>query len=66
MEDRIIELESKVAYHEREIEKLTEALTEQERQVDRLNKTLKALADRLPGAESPTQESGGESSSNTF
>lgn len=50
MEDRIIELETKVAYQDRTIEALNEVVTRQQDQIDRLEERLRSLRARVQSA----------------
>ena len=61
VEDRIIDLESTVAMQDRALEKLGEALLEQQRLIDRLEAALSALAEQRrissePGSEGEPDE----------
>lgn len=47
MEKRIIELETKIAFQEHMLEELNDVITEQQRQLDRLEKEVGALKGRL-------------------
>ncbi len=49
MEQRLIELESKLAFQEDEIEKLSESIIHQQQQIERLEIISKTLAERLRG-----------------
>jgi SlyX protein len=56
MNDRIIDLESRVAFQEQAIHTLSETLIEQQRTIDSLNITIEALKQRLLALEpSPLQ-----------
>jgi SlyX protein len=57
MDQRMIELETRVAYHERTIEQLNEALVDQERRIEKMEKKLETLATRLSDALSDDQTS---------
>lgn len=56
LEDRIIELESTVAMQDRTLEKLNEALLEQQRLIDRLEAGMSALAEQLRIVTEPAGE----------
>lgn len=47
MDERIVELEVKAAYHEKRIAELDEALLEQSRRVDELEETVRLLKEAL-------------------
>jgi SlyX protein len=56
MNDRIIDLESRVAFQEEAIHTLSESLIEQQRTIDSLSSTVEALRQRLRALEpSPLQ-----------
>ncbi|MBX2986362.1 MAG: SlyX family protein [Bdellovibrionaceae bacterium] len=48
-EQRIIDLESKISHQEFLLEKLNEVLYEQQKTVDRLEKSIEALKKRIEG-----------------
>lgn len=49
MEERLIELETKISYQEHIIGELNEVVTEQQRQIDRMEKELKRIQTHLKG-----------------
>ncbi|MEW8550088.1 MAG: SlyX family protein [Candidatus Thiodiazotropha endolucinida] len=56
MNDRIIDLESRMAFQEQAIHILSETLIEQQRTIDSLDRTLETLRQRLQALEpSPLQ-----------
>jgi SlyX protein len=62
MNERIIDLESRVAFQEEAINTLSETLIEQQRTIDSLSKTVEILRQRLQALEpSPLQPGEAES-----
>jgi SlyX protein len=59
MDDRIIDLESRIAFQEEAINTLSETLIEQQRAIDHLNRTVEVLRERLQATE-PTLPHTGE------
>ncbi|MEW8027700.1 MAG: SlyX family protein [Candidatus Thiodiazotropha sp.] len=56
MDDRIIDLESRMAFQEQAIHTLSETLIEQQRTIDSLNRTVEELRQRLQALDpSPLQ-----------
>ncbi|MEW7974869.1 MAG: SlyX family protein [Candidatus Thiodiazotropha endolucinida] len=56
MNDRIIDLESRMAFQEQAIHTLSETLIEQQRTIDSLNRTVETLRQRLQALDpSPLQ-----------
>jgi SlyX protein len=55
-EERIISLETTVALQDRAIEKLNEAVTEQQRLIDKLEAGVAALAERMRITSEPVSE----------
>ncbi|MEW8024428.1 MAG: SlyX family protein [Candidatus Thiodiazotropha sp.] len=56
MNDRIIDLESRMAFQEQAIHTLSETLIEQQRTIDSLNRAVEALGQRLQALDpSPLQ-----------
>jgi SlyX protein len=51
MNDRIIDLETRVAFQEKAIHTLSETLIEQQRTIDSLSRTLEVLRERLQALE---------------
>ncbi|MEW8506619.1 MAG: SlyX family protein [Candidatus Thiodiazotropha sp.] len=51
MDDRIIDLESRLAFQEEAIHTLSETLVEQQSTIDSLNRTVDALRQRLQALE---------------
>ena len=47
MEDRIIEIETKVAYQEHSISELSDVIYRQQQQIDQLERLCNALTERL-------------------
>lgn len=47
LEDRIVELETRLAFQEDTLQQLNDIVTHQQDQIDRLNHRLLALADQL-------------------
>jgi SlyX protein len=58
MNDRIIDLESRVAFQEEAIHTLSETLIEQQRTIDSLSRTLEMLGERLQALEPTPLQSG--------
>jgi SlyX protein len=60
LEQRIIELETRLSYQDHTIEQLNEVVTAQQRQIDRLEKGMQNLrtqfADDGPGIRRPDEE----------
>jgi SlyX protein len=58
MQDKLIELQSKLSFQEQSLSELNEALVSQQQQIDRLRLHLQILQDRLQGLEEeePLQE----------
>lgn len=58
MQDKLIELQSKLSFQEQSLSELNEALVSQQHQIDRLRLHLQILQDRLQGLEEaePLQE----------
>lgn len=62
-EQRIIELETRLAYQEHTISELNDVVTDQQRQLTRLQRVLEtltsrleAMADAIPGGSTPQNE----------
>lgn len=51
-EDRLIDLETRLAHHERMAEELSDVLAEQQRVIDRLSLQLRQVAERMGDLES--------------
>ena len=49
MNERLTELEMRVAFQEKTIQDLNEVVTDQQRQIDRLTQGLEAIKSRLAG-----------------
>jgi SlyX protein len=47
MEDRLIELETRLAFQEHTLQELNEVVTAQQRQLDRIEQQIAELAERL-------------------
>lgn len=47
MEDRLVDLETRLAFQEQTLEKLNEVIVDQERRLDVLSKRLQAAEERL-------------------
>lgn len=59
-EDRIIEIETKVAYQEHAISELSDVIYRQQQQIDKLERLCNSLTDRLQDvAESTSTDKGG-------
>lgn len=58
MQDKLIELQSKLSFQELSISELNEALISQQQQIDRLRLQLQILQERLEGLEEaePSQQ----------
>jgi SlyX protein len=50
IEDRLIELEARVAYYEHTLETLNDVVARQQRQIDALLQTCRDIVERLPEA----------------
>ncbi len=50
MEDRIIELETRLSYQDRLIQELNEVVTRQQNQIDHLEADMKRVRDHLKGS----------------
>lgn len=60
MDERLIEIETKVAYQEHTISELNDVIYRQQQQIDRLERICNALTDRLQDmAESVNTDKGG-------
>lgn len=46
-QDRIVELETKIAFLENSVQELSDVLAEQQKEIQALNKTNKAIIDKL-------------------
>ena len=46
-EDRLVEIETKMAFQENTIKDLSDAVYSQQKQIDALNKTIKQLVDQV-------------------
>ena len=46
-EDRLVEIETKMAFQENTIKDLSDAVYSQQKQIDALNKTIKQLVDQI-------------------
>lgn len=49
-EDRLVEIETKMAFQENIIKDLSDAVYSQQKQIDALNKTIKQLVDQIEGS----------------
>lgn len=49
-EARIVELETRIAFQEKALEELNEALIDQQQQIDRLEKTVAGVLNKLNAA----------------
>ena len=60
MDERLIEIETKVAYQEHTISELSDVIYRQQQQIDQLERICNALSDRMQDmAESATTDKGG-------
>ena len=61
MDETIVALESRLAFHEQGLQELNDVLTDQQRQLDQLRAAVQALEARLSGlmAEQRPSRSGG-------
>lgn len=60
MDERLIEIETKVAYQEYTISELNDVIYRQQQQIDQLERICKALTDRMQDmAETSTSDKGG-------
>ncbi len=60
MDERLIEIETKVAYQEHTISELNDVIYRQQQQIDQLERICKALTDRMQDmAETSTSDKGG-------
>ncbi len=46
-EDRLVDIESKIAFHEKTIKELNDVVCEQQNQIDKLNATCRQLVDQI-------------------
>ena len=46
-EDRFVDIESKIAFHENTIKELNDVVCDQQKQIDRLNLTCRQLTDQI-------------------
>jgi len=61
MDDRLIEIETKVAYQEHTISELNDVVYRQQQQIDQLERICKALTDRVQDIdETATADKGGD------
>ncbi|MEW8374209.1 MAG: SlyX family protein [Candidatus Thiodiazotropha sp.] len=58
MDDRIVDLESRLAFQEQAIHTLSETLVEQQRTINSLNRTVDALRQRLQALQPSPLQSG--------
>lgn len=60
MDERLIEIETKVAYQEHTISELNDVIYRQQQQIDQLERICRALTDRMQDmAETATSDKGG-------
>jgi SlyX protein len=60
MDERLIEIETKLAYQEHTISELNDVIYRQQQQIDQLERICKALTDRMQDmAETSTSDKGG-------
>lgn len=60
MDERLIEIETKLAYQEHTISELNDVIYRQQQQIDQLERICKALTDRVQDmAETSTSDKGG-------
>jgi len=52
LENRIIELETKISYQDHLLQELNEVITSQQRQIDRLEKSMRRVLDHLKASQS--------------
>lgn len=52
LENRIIELETKISYQEHLLQELNEVITLQQRQIDKLEKSMRRVLDHLKSTQS--------------
>lgn len=50
MEDRIVELETKISYQDHTIHELSDVIARQQKQIDRLEAEVKRIRDHLKGS----------------
>jgi len=52
MENRLIELETKISYQEHLLQELNDVIASQQQQIDRLEKEMKRMREHLKGSDS--------------
>jgi len=60
MEERFVDLETRLTYQERTIEELNEVVTRQQEQIDLLTEKLEAIVTHLRESASPVEGPAGE------
>ena len=55
-EERLVRIETQLAFQEQTIKELNDVLYEQQQEIDRLTKRVEELSDSIPGMEAPANE----------
>jgi len=56
LQERLVELETRVAFQERAIQEMGDVVARQQTEIDRLTRLLKEIQDRLRGISAPVAE----------
>lgn len=55
-EERLVRIETQLAFQEQTIKELNDVLYEQQQEIDRLTKRVEELSESIPGMEAPANE----------
>jgi SlyX protein len=55
-EERLVKIETQLAFQEQTIKELNDVLYEQQKEIDRLSKRVEELLKTIPGIEAPANE----------